>query len=51
MEKERGIIITNVDEVEAIAWEIFQTKLGLTFKSSFTLDDRKKITEKPEYEY
>jgi len=51
MEKERGITITNVDEVEAIAWQIFQTKLGLTFKSSFTLDDRKKITDKPEYEY
>lgn len=51
MEKERGIIITNVDEIENIAWQLFQSKLGLTFKSSFTLDDRKKITDKPEYEY
>lgn len=51
MEKERRITITNIDEVEDIAWQIFQTKLGLTFKSSFTAEDKKGITDKPEYEY
>lgn len=38
-------------EIEDIAWQIFQTKLGLTFKASFTAEDKKGITNKPEYEY
>lgn len=51
MEKERGITITNVDEVEAIAWQVFQDKLQLTFKSDLSLRDKRDITEKPEYQY
>lgn len=38
-------------KIENIAWEVFQLKLGLSFKSTFTSEDKKKVTEVEAYEY
>ena len=54
MEKERGITIVNVEreqEIEKIAWQVFQNKLRLKFKSELTPEQKKKITDVPEYDY
>ncbi len=54
MEKERGIIIVNVEreqEIEKIAWQVFQNTLKLKFRNELTLEQKKKITDTPEYEY
>lgn len=50
MENERGIIITNVDEIEAIAWQVFQDKLGLSFKRPLFPEEIKEITSKKEFQ-
>ncbi len=37
-------------EIENLGWQLFQDKLGLKFKSSLTPEQKKKITEVPEYQ-
>lgn len=37
--------------IEDIAWEYFQLKLGVSFKTTITAEDKKKITDKEEYDY
>lgn len=54
MEKERGITIVNVEKEQAIrdiAWEYFQLKLGVRFKTTITAEDKKGIIEKEEFQY
>jgi len=54
MEKERGIIITNVESEEAIekiAWTFFTHKLGLSFKRELSPEEKKKVTDTPAFEY
>ncbi|MDA3779483.1 MAG: hypothetical protein PF487_04555 [Bacteroidales bacterium] len=54
MEKERGTTITNVEReqaIEKIAWNIFKRKLGVKFKRELTSEEKKKITDIPDYEY
>ena len=37
-------------EIEILAFEIFQEKLGLRFKSNLTFEEKKKITDIPAYQ-
>jgi len=38
-------------EVEEIAWVIFTSKLGLRFKRKLTPEEKKKITDTPDFDY
>ena len=38
-------------QIEDIAWQLFQMKLGLRFKRELTPDEKKSITEVDSYEY
>lgn len=54
MEKERGITIVNVEReaaIEDIAWKLFVNKLGLRFKKELSPEEKKRITDVPEFEY
>ena len=37
-------------EIEDLAWQLFQDKLGLKFKSTLTPEQKKKITDVPDYQ-
>jgi hypothetical protein len=37
-------------EVENLAWQIFKDRLGLSFKASLTDEEKKQITDVPEYQ-
>jgi len=37
-------------EIEKLAWQIFQDRLGLSFKRELTADEKKQITDVPEYQ-
>lgn len=38
-------------EIEKIAWQEFQNRLGLSFIRELTPDEKKRITDKPEFDY
>jgi hypothetical protein len=38
------------EEIEKLAWQVFQDRLGLSFKRELTEDEKKKITEVPDYQ-
>ncbi len=38
------------EEVEALAWKLFQRRLGLRFKRELTAEQKKEITDVPEYQ-
>ena len=38
------------NQIKTLAWEIFQRKLGLRFKCNFTAEEKKKITDIPDYQ-
>lgn len=38
------------EEIEKLAWQVFQDRLGLSFKRELTADEKKKITDVPEYQ-
>jgi len=37
-------------QIEDIAWQVFQTKLGLSFGRELTPEEKLNITEKPEFQ-
>ena len=40
-----------MEEIEKIAWQEFQNILGITFKRELTPNEKKQITDKPEFDY
>lgn len=37
-------------QIENLAWQIFQKRLGLTFKKNLTVEQKKSITDVPDYQ-
>lgn len=40
-----------MEEIEKIAWQEFQNILGISFKRELTLEEKKQITDQPEFDY
>ena len=38
-------------EIEKIAWQVFLTRTGLSFKRELTSDEKKQVTDVDSYEY
>jgi len=46
------LTVKNIEqEIEKIAWQIFQTSIGITFRRELTPDEKRQITETESYEY
>lgn len=43
-------VIATTKELEKIAWQVFQNRLGLRFKRELNADEKKKITDEPDYQ-
>jgi len=47
----KNIMAEREKEIEDLAWEIFQMKLGISFKRELTAEEKLSITEKTEYDF